>query len=353
MKENKRETPEKGSKISPIRIDQELLEDPKMDEMIRESLKQEADDLEKELNENPSLAGIKAPDDLFEKIVAKLKAEGDWEEEPETAEGAPRQAAQDTEKETAKKERDEEAIPQEAGRDTKMPDLERLYSMLPKEDQEALKLGKELGEKQKKRAARRKKRVRFLRRAGAVAAMLVLVFGISMTSDANRKLVMRVWDGVAERFGLQTGVDYVDDNRLIESQSEEEKRAFEEIKEKLGIEEFSLDYLPKGMTFQSCEVDAKTGEAIIYYLYEETIFYVLIRLSNSQTSFYDLLDGEYYFKEKFISDQGIEIEIWEAQQESLEKIYASTFENEDYSYLCNGEIEYSEFVKILNFLIVD
>lgn len=164
---------------------------------------------------------------------------------------------------------------------------------------------------------------------------------------------MRVWDGVAERFGLQTGVDYVDDNRLIESQSEEEKRAFEEIKEKLGIEEFSLDYLPKGMTFQSCEVDAKTGEAIIYYLYEETIFYVLIRLSNSQTSFYDLLDGEYYFKEKFISDQGIEIEIWEAQQESLEKIYASTFENEDYSYLCNGEIEYSEFVKILNFLIVD
>ena len=201
MKENKRETPEKGSKISPIRIDQELLEDPKMDEMIRESLKQEADDLEKELNENPSLAGIKAPDDLFEKIVAKLKAEGDWEEEPETAEGAPRQAPQDTEKETAKKERDEEAIPQEAGRDTKMPDLERLYSMLPKEDQEALKLGKELGEKQKKRAARRKKRVRFLRRAGAVAAMLVLVFGISMTSDANRKLVMRVWDGVAENLG--------------------------------------------------------------------------------------------------------------------------------------------------------
>ena len=46
MKENKRETPEKGSKISPIRIDQELLEDPKMDEMIRESLKQEADDLD-------------------------------------------------------------------------------------------------------------------------------------------------------------------------------------------------------------------------------------------------------------------------------------------------------------------
>lgn len=351
MKENKRETPEKGSKISPIRIDQELLEDPKMDEMIRESLKQEADDLEKELNENPSLAGIKAPDDLFEKIVAKLKAEGDWEEEPETAEGAPRQAAQDTEKETAKKERDEETLPQEDGKDTKMPDLERLYSMLPKEDQEALKLGKELGEKQKKRAARRKKRVRFLRRAGAVAAMLVLVFGISMTSDANRKLVMRVWDGVAERFGLRTRVNY-EDGGVIESKNEREKEAFEEIKEKLGIDEFSLDYLPKGMTFQSCEIDAKTGEAIIYYLYEDTIFYVLIRRSNSQTSFYDLLDGEYYFKEKFKNDQGIEIEIWEAQQESHEKIYASIFKNKNYSYLCNGEIEYSELVKILKFLIV-
>ena len=352
MKENKRETPEKGSKISPIRIDQELLEDPKMDEMIRESLKQEADDLEKELNENPSLAGIKAPDDLFEKIVAKLKAEGDWEEEPETAEGAPRQAPQDTEKETAKKERDEEAIPQEAGRDTKMPDLERLYSMLPKEDQEALKLGKELGEKQKKRAARRKKRVRFLRRAGAVAAMLVLVFGISMTSDANRKLVMRVWDGVAERFGLRKRVNY-EDGGVIVSQNQEERNAIEKIKEKTGINEIAFRYLPKGMEFQSYEVNEMVNEVYISYSYKDIIFYMIIHGQNQESTTYNYLDGQYNFKNTYKNDDNLTMKIWEAKQENGNMIYAATFQHDGYSYICNGEIEYSEFINIMKFLIID
>lgn len=352
MKENKRETPEKGSKISPIRIDQELLEDPKMDEMIRESLKQEADDLEKELNENPSLAGIKAPDDLFEKIVAKLKAEGDWEEEPETAEGAPRQAPQDTEKETAKKERDEEALPQEAGRDTKMPDLERLYSMLPKEDQEALKLGKELGEKQKKRAARRKKRVRFLRRAGAVAAMLVLVFGISMTSDANRKLVMRVWDGVAERFGLRTRVNY-EDGGVIKSERTDEVNALEEIKEKTGIEEIEFVYLPQDMKFQSYEINEILKEVYISYLYKDTIFYILISYQDNQTTSYNYLDGNYSFKEKYTNDQNLTMEIWSSEQINNQTVYAAIFQHENYNYICNGEIEYSEFMKIMKYLIID
>ena len=352
MKENKRETPEKGSKISPIRIDQELLEDPKMDEMIRESLKQEADDLEKELNENPSLAGIKAPDDLFEKIVAKLKAEGDWEEEPETAEGAPRQAPQDTEKETAKKERDEEAIPQEAGRDTKMPDLERLYSMLPKEDQEALKLGKELGEKQKKRAARRKKRVRFLRRAGAVAAMLVLVFGISMTSDANRKLVMRVWDSIAEEFGVRLRVIFTE-GKTIESQRTEEERAYEKVKEKTGLQEIDFIYLPKDMKFYRYEINEKAQEAYISYSYKGTIFYLLIYYGDNEAITYSYLDGVYKLQEQYINDQNLDMEIWKAEQKNGNKIYAASFLHDSCSFICNGEMEYSEFIKIMKFLIID
>ena len=86
MKETTKDKPGKGDKISPIRIDQEVLDDPRMDEFIRESLKKEADELEAELNSDPSLEGIKAPDDMFEKLVAKLKEEGVWEEEAEEPE---------------------------------------------------------------------------------------------------------------------------------------------------------------------------------------------------------------------------------------------------------------------------
>lgn len=352
MKETTKDKPGKGDKISPIRIDQEVLDDPRMDEFIRESLKKEADELEAELNSDPSLEGIKAPDDMFEKLVAKLKEEGVWEEEAEEPEEkeSRQTVQQDSQENGDSKEVSKENVSDEG---TLEQDLEKLYSMLPKEDQEALKLGRAVSEKKKRRSVKKKKRLKILKRAGVAAAMLVLVFGISMTSDANRKLVMQVWDGVVERFGLQMEVDYIDDGGLITSQREEEEEAFEEIREKTGIEEFDFVYLPESMRFEDYELDNKTGEIVIYYLYNDTVFSVQIKRSEKQGASYNYFDGGFSFKEIYINNQHIEMEIWEAEQENNKMTYAATFHHDNYSYMCNGEIEYSEFIKILKFLVVD
>ncbi|HIR13455.1 MAG TPA: DUF4367 domain-containing protein [Candidatus Choladousia intestinavium] len=351
MKETTKDKPGKGDKISPIRIDQEVLDDPRMDEFIRESLKKEADELEAELNSDPSLEGIKAPDDMFEKLVAKLKEEGVWEEEAEEPEEkeSRQTVQQDSQENGDSKEVSKENVSDEG---TLEQDLEKLYSMLPKEDQEALKLGRAVSEKKKRRSVKRKKRLKILKRAGVAAAMLVLVFGISMTSDANRKLVMQVWDGVAERFGVKLEVDYIDDG-IVESQRKEEEEAFEEIKQKTGIREIDFLYLPESMKFESYVIDDKTNEIRIYYLYKETIFYILIYQAENQRSSYQYLDGNFVFKETYTNDQNIEMEIWEAKQENNSMAYAASFHHDDYSYVCNGEIEYSEFMKILKFFVVD
>lgn len=348
MKETTKDKPGKGDKISPIRIDQEVLDDPRMDEFIRESLKKEADELEAELNSDPSLEGIKAPDDMFEKLVAKLKEEGVWEEEPEEKESR-QTVQQDSQENGDSKEVSKENVSDEG---TLEQDLEKLYSMLPKEDQEALKLGRAVSEKKKRRSVKRKKRLKILKRTGVAAAMLVLVFGISMTSDANRKLVMQVWDGVVEQFSGRMRVNFVDEG-VIESQEDEEEKAFAEIKEKMGIEEIDFIYLPEGMEFQRFVFSDGENEVKIYYSYQNVMFYMLIHRSDNGKVSYSYLDGQYTFKEKYINDHNIDMEIWEAKQENNEMIYAATFQHDDYSYICNGEIIYSEFVKILKFLVVD
>ena len=351
MKETTKDKPGKGDKISPIRIDQEVLDDPRMDEFIRESLKKEADELEAELNSDPSLEGIKAPDDMFEKLVAKLKEEGVWEEEAEEPEEKESRQTiqQDSQENGDSKEVSKENVSDEG---TLEQDLEKLYSMLPKEDQEALKLGRAVSEKKRRRSVKRKKRLKILKRAGVAAAMLVLVFGISMTSDANRKLVMQVWDGVVEQFSGRMRVNFVDEE-VIESREDEEEKAFAEIKEKIGIEKIDFVYLPEGMEFQHYVFGDGGNEVRIYYSYKDIIFYVLVCRSDNGKVAYSYLDGQYTFKENYINNQNIEMAIWESKQENNSMIYAATFQYNDYSYICNGEVEYSEFMKILKFLVID
>ncbi len=349
MKETTKDKPGKGDKISPIRIDQEVLDDPRMDEFIRESLKKEADELEAELNSDPSLEGIKAPDDMFEKLVAKLKEEGVWEEEAEEPEEkeSRQTVQQDSQENGDSKEVSKENVSDEG---TLEQDLEKLYSMLPKEDQEALKLGRAVSEKKRRRSVKRKKRLKILKRAGVAAAMLVLVFGISMTSDANRKLVTQVWDGVAERFGVKLEVDYIDGG-IVESQRKEEEEALEDIKEKMGIEVTELVYLPNGMEFEKYEIDSKNQKITIYYSYKDTIFLIQINSLDNEAVTYNYFDGEYEFIEEFTNNQNIKMDIWSAEQGEAMS-YAAQFYKNNLSYVCSGEMEYAEFIKIMNFLIL-
>ena len=180
------------NKISPFDITDEMLEDPELDAFLKESLKQEADEIEAELEEDLSLRGIGASDDMFDAIVEELKEQGIWEEE----------SAAEKEKQNPAPEQDEET-------EAVAESLESLYAKLPPEDREALELGRKAVQKEQKRKIRRRKRNKILKRGGTVAAALAVVFGLSMTSEANRRLVLRAWEGLMYNFGFRVATDYV------------------------------------------------------------------------------------------------------------------------------------------------
>ena len=163
---------------------------------------------------------------------------------------------------------------------------------------------------------------------------------------------MQVWDGVAERFGVKLEVDYIDDG-IVESQRKEEEEAFEKIKETMGIKELDFAYLPEEMKFQDSEIDKITNNTKIYYSYKDILFCMMICRSQNEKAEYNYLDGQYNFKENYKNDQNLTMEIWEIEQENNATVYAATIQHDSYSYICTGEIEYSEFIKILKFLVID
>ena len=139
---------------------------------------------------------------MYQSIVKELKARGAWEEDE----------ASDAEAE----EKDPAA-------------QEELYAQLSEEDRKALALGRELSRKKEEKAKKRRRRRKVFRIAGVAAACLAIVFGVGMTSDANRRLVQRMWDGWMVEFGFKVNTNYTGDEESVRSKSKDEIEAMEAV----------------------------------------------------------------------------------------------------------------------------
>lgn len=330
---NKREK----NKISPFDITDEMLEDPELDAFLKESLKQEADEIEAEIEEDLSLRGIGASDDMFDAIVEELKEQGIWEEE----------SASEKEEQNPAPEQDEqtEAVPES---------LESLYAKLPPEDREALELGRKAVQKEQKRKIRRRKRNKILKRGGTVAAALAVVFGLSMTSEANRRLVLRAWEGLMYNFGFRMTTNYVQEDN-VRSKSREELDALQEIQNRLGAPVVDLEYLPGGTNYDNFTISDNNREAILFYSYGEDIFsaYVInVQNLNSNSSVYVALTEEAVAVNTVKNEQNIEITIYETDRELEEPMYAAELEHNGFRYFLNGMDSQEEMEKIAKFIYI-
>ena len=113
-----------NEKIESLYVTREMVEDKEMDEKIRQDLIRAADEAEKASQEEEALGtsipmGAEEKQQLFDDIVNELKRKGIWEKEPEEADG------NHPEKGTS-------------------PCPARPEDQLSAEDQEALRLGREL-----------------------------------------------------------------------------------------------------------------------------------------------------------------------------------------------------------------
>ena len=203
-------------------------------------------------------------------------------------------------------------------------------------------------EMQKKR---RKRKKRILRHSGIVAAVLVAAFCGSMTSEANRRLVLKVWDGMMESFGLRVPTNYVEDDKTIRSEIKEELKAMEKIRNEIGVHEIDFCYLPEGMTYLNYTTMKDNLEARLFYEYQGKIFSVVMINADIEGVLYYVVDDNAVECESVYNDQNIEAKIWRTNLDK-EETYIAEMIYDDYRYIFNGMLPLEELKKILKSAII-
>ncbi len=297
----------------------------KFKQFLKKQMEEEAEQIEKEVLSNESLKGIQAPDTLREALAKSIK---EYEEKrAETAKT--HHGAGDCE------------ISEEVG-----ISIEEFCEKLPEEDRESYLRWRAAEEKKKAKKTRsiyhfpKKKKAIMV-----VAATMVLVLAVGMTSVGGRPYWLKVADLMLGNENTVT-VDTEGEDRILTTDVDE-KEAYEQIKEELGIEPVQLQYMPTGMEFDKCVIEKELGTAKLLYLYQDKIFeyeicYQYSDVARSISTEDDWLQS--YKKEK----DGVEIDIREFQVENEEqKMYSATFEKKDVLYRLRGIINREEMEKIV------
>ncbi|MGI6006061.1 MAG: DUF4367 domain-containing protein [Ruminococcus sp.] len=198
-----------------------------------------------------------------------------------------------------------------------------------------------LQEEQKKQQKKNKRR-RVQKWAAVIVLAFVGVFGVSMTSQANRIFLVQK---VEEFFTGRTDVTV--ENGTIESANLDERRARDDIEQVLNVEVPEFYYVPEGMKFSGYEIYENVNTAEIYYSYNEKILTFYILGNNSDSAVSRSFDGK--IVETFKTEvNGLEIELWEKENDVNNIIDCSAqwiYKNSYYSF--SGIISLEEIKKIL------
>lgn len=226
------------------------------------------------------------------------------------------------------------------------PEKTAAYDGLSEEDKEALRLGREMlknqGEEKIIRTTGRKKRT--LRRLVALAAVLVLVMAIGMTSFGGPERVLQfVKSSVGGR--QVSKVNSSDKNKIIEE--EDEEKAYEKIAEEFGIEPVRVMWRPDKMKFKRMELDPDIQVAELEYIRDGKRMAFMISASYGETSWgYDSEDK--VIKHYYEQSKNADIEVTEYQTpETKTSRYVAEFEYKKIHYCLTGELSQNEMKKIL------
>ena len=227
---------------------------------------------------------------------------------------------------------------------------EEAYLQLSEADRRAMEYGYQMQQKDAEKKVRRKKRRKIAKRAGITAAALVAVFGVSMTSDANRRYVLEAWNTVMGNLGVRVSTNYTSDNGSDTNDSEE-NIARQEVKDELGINPIKFGYLPEDWKYLSSDINLDALYAIMFYSNGDKWLNITMKKNIDENVAYYKLDGESQFTETIVNEQNLQMELY-ATGTGENESYAALFKDEDNVYYCNGVLTYTEMKKILQYLII-
>lgn len=310
---------------------------------------------EKEMQQPPAeeeLPGLTSEeyDDMYLKILGRLKAEGLMQEEH----------AADSEMETADTGEEkvsrvlvfEEAAAKKKAETTEKVLVKAEEVIDEKIRKEPKKMTKENGvgtDSEKRAVNRRPAKIRWFQKKAAKVACVCLVaaaamFGLSMTSEANRLRLLQTANevlGTGDLLKSNNGED-----RAMSAGSEDEAR--QEIVDALNVEVPEFLYVPEGMEYMTYELADDVGYANIHYLYKQGFLY--LEISNSLL---DMSQGSIKQNEEN-EDDAEEIETLSGKMnfvikniENDKEQYTASWEYKNVTYNFYGEISYEELIKIL------
>lgn len=234
-------------------------------------------------------------------------------------------------------------------REKRSEDMKRTdaYAKLSEEDQEALRIGREMmknqSEEKKIYTMRRKKRN--IRKIVALAAVLILVMAVGMTSIGGpERMLQFVKSSVGGR--QVSKVNSSDKNKEIKE--EDEEKAYELIAKEFGIQPVKLMWRPKGMKFKKMIMDTDIQVAELNYTYNGKKVAFVISASYGEVSWgYDNEDTviESYIYDK-IPNVNMKIKEYETPREGANGFVAEFSHNKLY-YCLSGSMAKEEMEKII------
>lgn len=233
-------------------------------------------------------------------------------------------------------------------REMRSEDMKRTdaYAKLSEEDREALRLGREMlknqSEEKKIYTIRRKKRN--IRRIVALAAVLILVMAVGMTSIGGpERMLQFMKSSVGGRKVSQ--VDSSDKNKIIEE--EDEELAYEKLADEFGIDPVRLIWRPKGMKFEKMILDTDIQVAEVDYLYKSKRIEYFISASYGEVSWgYDNEDKKINCYYEQVGKADIEVTEYETPETERNR-YVAEFEYKKMHYCFSGEMKKEEIENIL------
>ena len=186
--------------------------------------------------------------------------------------------------------------------------------------------------------------VRFGRIAGIAGLCLICVFAASMSSEANRKyLIKNIRYLAGDDTRVVTGNDEENENVKMD-----EYEAIADIEKKLEVKMPEFYYRPYNMNFLEYSVNNVTFYATLEYKYKDNIlFFYIDKQDNNTASNISSINGKERMVER-ISNDNIEISIKEVEDKSdKNSTYIASWNYENVTYYIDGKIELDELEKIL------
>lgn len=285
---------------------QEKREEEQFAAFMEEQMQKEAEQIEEELKKNPEIARLSPGDGAKERLYERI----------------------------------EEYERQQAVR------------RLSPEDQEALRLGRQI---QKEKAREEESKAasrpgsgskRFFKRLAGVAAVVVIVAAVGITGVGGPDRMMEV---AQQLFGGRevTKVNS-NENHVLSSAESEEEKAYQEIKNELGIEAVRIVKLLPEMEFLDMQIDQDLQVANLFYYNGGEIISYIISCSQGESVWgmdvEDTFIREYKYPLELVEASIQEYEI----EQTGEKKYSAIFDYQDIHYQLTGIMKQQELEEILN-----